>query len=103
MDWSEKEFKAIWRGSSTGGDYTKPEANFEVFHRHKFIDLCGRIKDCDAGFTSYVQCSVYNCLKMKKRYGLASFIPMAEAVKAKIIVDIDGNTYSARFPTVLSS
>ena len=40
---------------------------------------------------------------MKKKYGLANFVPMAEIVKAKIIVDIDGNTYSARFPIVLSS
>ena len=40
---------------------------------------------------------------MRKRYGRGNLIDMNMNTRFKIIVDIDGNTYSGRFPVVLSS
>ena len=41
------------------------------------------------------------CTKLKERYQKAPFISSNHFGKAKIIIDIDGNSYSGRFPNLL--
>lgn len=40
---------------------------------------------------------------MEKRYGPKTVMPVHQQSYKKIIIDIDGNSYSARFPVVLST
>jgi hypothetical protein len=40
---------------------------------------------------------------MKKEYGSPSCIPMENQAINKIIIDIDGYSYSQRFPSLLAS
>ena len=63
MTWKQKEFKAIWRGSSTGGDvgdafckypgFNPGVTHFSQFHRQRMVGLCAKIDHCDAVFSSY--------------------------------------------------
>ena len=39
---------------------------------------------------------------MKKLYGPTNSIPLQDQYKYKILFDIDGHTYSARFATLLT-
>ena len=58
MTWKDKQFKAIWRGSSTGGNagdaycqkypgFDPGNVNYTRLHRMRLHDLCAKNKDCD--------------------------------------------------------
>lgn len=115
--WEDKQFKAIWRGASTGGNYEptrgfrlcppvpfeQGEPHYSKFHRQKLVGLCKNNSDCDAKFSKYSQCSPQNCEAMRQEYGEISCIQMDNQAINKIIIDIDGNTYSRRFPYLMAT
>ena len=103
IPWKDKQFKAVWRGSTTGGDFGKPDSIYSTFHRHRFVEYCSSIEACDVKFSSYKQCNYAVCIGMRRRYGPPGFLSVDEQMASKIIMDIDGNTYSARFPVLLST
>jgi hypothetical protein len=105
--WSNKTFKAFWRGEATGGNleseycqthsWTQKQIDMSQLHRHKLVKLCQNISDCDAGFTQIEQCSLENCEKVKQQLGIFSDVPIEDYAKFKVVIDIDGNTHSRRF------
>jgi hypothetical protein len=101
--WEKKKFEAIWRGSSTGGHcYTFEECR--SFHRQRLVELCSKIDDCDAGFSRIVQCEEEVCQDMNQTYGTKKLIvQMSDMPTRKIILDIDGNSYSGRYPFLLET
>lgn len=101
FSWKDKVFKAIWRGSATGGLYNSFIPDFRDYHRQRLVSLCANISNCDAKFTGYGTCGDV-CYAMKIYYGRsARQIPIWSQSVAKIMIDIDGNTYSGRFPQLL--
>lgn len=104
IPWTNKTFKAVWRGSTTGGGYRTGDGHdFKQYHRQRLVNACAGIADCDAKFSAYIQCDPMLCNQMEKEYGPADFVPLNIQLRNKVIIDIDGNTYSARFPLLLSS
>ena len=72
------------------------------YHRIKFVDLCQQIDDCDAGFHRCTLPPEDVCKIIMNKYG-KDFVPMSSQSKYKLIVDIDGNTYSERFSYLLTT
>ena len=103
VHWKEKIFKLFWRGSTTGAALKDNSLHYSLFHRQKLVELCSTIKECDAKFFSYHQCHPDICDAMRMEYGGPHFVPLVDQVRNKVILDIDGNSYSARFPQLLSS
>ena len=65
--------------------------------------MCKNIDDCDAKFTAIVQCSPDICNELKNRYQIAPFSPPEQFSRFKILIDIDGNSYSGRFNHLLKT
>lgn len=99
--WAEREFKAFWRGGLSEGDLKTADDNFLLSHRVSLVDKCKKIADCDAGLTSYAgkNCKVKR--KLRKQYPLKGKVPLRKQHKYKILLDIDGVTFSQRFPMLL--
>ena len=63
VEWKDKKFKAIWRGSPSGMNlnpgtctnvpWAKRNVDVHEYHRAKLIDICKKLEDCDSAFTSY--------------------------------------------------
>ena len=51
----------------------------------------------------YVLCSPDICEKMRKSYGEPECALMENQSVNKLIIDIDGNSYSRRFPTLMAT
>lgn len=103
LPWSSKQFKAFWRGSSTGGFFHQSSPHYSNSHRHRLVSACSKLKDCDAHFSGYLQCDASECKAMQDEYGPPNHVPMNQQYNNKIILDVDGNTYSSRFATLLFS
>ena len=103
IDWRDKRFKAVWRGTTTGGSFSDDSLHYSLFHRQRLVALCSAIDECDAKFSSYYQCRQDICDAMRREYGETDFVPLDHQFQNKIIIDIDGNTYSGRYPLLLAS
>lgn len=51
MDWNKRKSTIFWRGSPTGGYDSMVDTKYQ---RHKLVDLCKTIPDCDASFGNYL-------------------------------------------------
>lgn len=104
VSWKNKLFKAIWRGTSTGGNYSSFEPHYSIFHRQRLVTFCSNLRQyCDAKFSGYGECDSEACREMRKVYGQPSYMSMEDQQAYKIIIDIDGSTYSGRYPLLLFS
>lgn len=55
-------------------------------------------------FYKFVQCDPPLCDDLNKTYGLANkFLSLKAQARYKVLIDIDGNSYSGRFPQLLST
>lgn len=96
--WRNKINKAVWRGSTTGCLYR----NFDDLPRAKLVKEGAMHSDLfDVGFTSFLQGwekqekEIWNQMTKK---GPISF---DDQMRYRAIIDIDGNTWSSRFPKLL--
>lgn len=102
--WEDKKFKAFWRGSSTGAHCVSTPEICHSFHRQRLVSVCSQNEDCDAKFSKFVQCDPHLCDDLNKTFGLANkFVPLKAQARYKVLIDIDGNSYSGRFPSLLST
>lgn len=91
IEWEKKRSEIIWRGSTTG---MNPKLN-RKYTREKFLK--DYYNDYDVGFSFIVQ----SCDHLKKYYRPPMFI--ADMLKYKYIVSIDGNDKSSSINWILLS
>eukprot|EP00243_Klebsormidium_subtile_P004431 TRINITY_DN18407_c0_g1_i1.p1 TRINITY_DN18407_c0_g1~~TRINITY_DN18407_c0_g1_i1.p1 ORF type:complete len:451 (+),score=49.90 TRINITY_DN18407_c0_g1_i1:200-1552(+) len=103
--WDGRTAKAIWRGSPTGGEYTKQ--NFWRYPRTHLVNHTRAHSDIlDAKFLPCApgQCSAETFEAMKEA-GLPTDtkqFSFGEYTGFKYLVDIDGNAWSSRYAHVLA-
>ena len=91
--WNRKIEKAFWRGSSSGGVYTRE--NWQNFPRVKLVQLSSENPNLiDAKFTTLPQNDKAVMDMLSEKYPLALYVSQADHVKYKIQVSVDGNTTS---------
>ncbi len=81
-----------------------PSTNYEYekySQRVNFVSICKQIPECDGAFTGYGGTSPTVKEDLKKKYPFSYKIPMASQAKYKILIDVDGISFSARFPVLL--
>jgi hypothetical protein len=99
--WSTKINKAVWRGSTTGHSL---EANITNLPRGRLVRHGMERPDLiDAGFTSFVQyfASMKEELLSKNLTITAKQMQFDDQMNYRAILDIDGNSWSSRFPKIL--
>jgi hypothetical protein len=82
VPWEQKEAKAVWRGTTSGGLFTKPR--WRHMARSRIAMLCKKRPDlCDVGFSSYDQRhTTPDALEeMKAEVGLKQPISMKDMAK----------------------
>jgi hypothetical protein len=90
--WNRKIEKAFWRGSSTGGVYTRE--NWQDFPRVKLVELSIENPNLlDAKFTALAQHD-YIAEIISEKFPLAIAVSQSDHVKYKIQVSIDPNSTS---------
>ena len=100
--WEERLPKLYWRGSATGGHAAKD--NWINFHRQRLIQMYKNNTELfDIGIVAYPQCEEEACEAQKQRLGETPRDPPHAHEAYKYILDIDGNTFSGRFPRLLVS
>jgi hypothetical protein len=101
--WSSKIPIILWRGGTTGGQYTRH--NWDSWPRSR---LCLMSLDypeiLDAKFTSFPQCNRGVAEILAKEGLTANYAPVLDQLRYKYLIDVDGNscTYS-RFYWILRS
>ncbi|KZO90803.1 glycosyltransferase family 90 protein [Calocera viscosa TUFC12733] len=132
-EWEDKSGTMFWRGATTGGGsspagryayYARHRlvqlagqdnpSSMPILHRTRTsaweetrIDVNAlRTTALDVGFTKAVQCAPYRpggCDGMMRDYRFVDKVPLYEAYKSKILLDLDGMGYSARSMALLAS
>ncbi|KAL6903260.1 glycosyltransferase family 90 protein [Trichoderma evansii] len=126
IPWDKKVNKLYWAGSTTGGFAT--DDNWRSYHRQRFISLgqnlgfrqhsylqkkdgyIKRIKSSildrrlfDVYFTRIFQCTWKQCKSQRNFFSPKSWAPKDEALRSKLVFDIDGNGISGRYYKLLAS
>jgi len=100
--WAKKTNSIFWRGSSTGSALDEISA-IETNHRIRlvrFMNDCVKNVHCnitDVSFSAIIQCKDVICKRIKKEVPVKPRISFREMIKHKILIDIDGNSFSVRF------
>jgi hypothetical protein len=61
LNWNCKDFKAVWRGTSTGGFVNSRNIDLSKFHRQRLVNFCLDKPLCDAKFSEYNTCVEGGC------------------------------------------
>lgn len=129
MDWSEKQDKFYWRGSTTGG--FSREGGWRRQHRQRFVSKLnandkakimtnkGDVQQqkwfpkevsrntyknlMDVFFSSVGQCDDGDCVAQKEYFTIQPEANQQDAWQYKYLLDIDGNAFSGRFYAFLQS
>ncbi|KAL7479580.1 hypothetical protein ACHAW6_005307 [Cyclotella cf. meneghiniana] len=100
--WGDKIPKAVWRGTTTHEQTQFGDSEFEEIPRAKLVQASMDHPDViDAGFTDIIQKFEEKKEELAKKTIVAEFIPLAEQMKYKALIDIDGNNWSSRFMMLL--
>lgn len=89
--WNQKEAKCIWRGATTGGEFSVK--NFLSLNRAQYVQFSLHHPTIlDARFTEVVQCK--NDREVKKRFNnfFAPYLSIEEQLKYKYQLVLDGNS-----------
>jgi hypothetical protein len=96
---------AYWAGTLSEFFHQPKSMSSSTFsQRLRLIDTCRKIPSCKAVATSYKTVSIQDKMQrrsFKHQYPLTCTTNMQSWSKYKIVIDIDGATYSSRFPLVL--
>jgi hypothetical protein len=96
--WRTKIEMAVWRGSTTGFWYP----TFDDLPRAKLVKAGAIRSDIfDVGFTSFVMGWEEQMEELWNYTRVANYISYDDLMKYRAIIDIDGNTWSSRFPKLL--
>ncbi|KAJ7254365.1 glycosyl transferase family 90-domain-containing protein [Mycena haematopus] len=103
--WSAKKPQLYWRGASNGGHIIGE--NYRSFPRFRLIDL-GREHSqlMDVKITNFAEDHCREDCNRNRiiiEYNIGRRVSQKEALEYKYLLDIDGNTFSGRFLTLLKS
>jgi hypothetical protein len=129
LDWEDKTNDLYWAGSNNGGYFDN--RNWEKSHRHRFVAQAANLyktafqflnastpgkwtthsaedpgKDLyNVAFTDVWPhlCDEKQCEEQKQFYPMKSEVPSNEQFRHRLLIDIDGNSYSGRFYAHLRS
>lgn len=110
--WHTKIDAAIWRGSTTGngylvhGDWTTNSeiiitGNWRDLPRVQFVNYSHTSQNINAGFYLIVQRNSTEVEEIKNSGLMKDAISLQDFQKYKAIIDIDGNSWSSRFGSLL--
>ena len=104
--WSSKINKAVWRGGTTSDPIYKQTNSFltklEEIPRGKLVQKSILHPSLiDAAFTKFNQEYKGREQELNHTTILKEIMPFNDQMKFKAIIDIDGNTWSSRFPKLL--
>jgi len=93
-EWSHKEERLIWRGSTTGGHFNV--TNWNTFPRSKLVLACKEQPElqeiCDAAFIGFAQVSSQEDKHfLQQKFPLGNSLSMEDHMKYKYIAWLDGN------------
>jgi hypothetical protein len=94
--WKSKKNKALWRGSTTGGKFNYH--NIDSFNRSRLMWLANKHShSIDAKFTSVAQHDPRVEKELKKRGYFAQFLSIADQIRYRYLLAVDGNTWPSSF------
>ncbi|KAJ6619518.1 glycosyl transferase family 90-domain-containing protein [Mycena sp. CBHHK59/15] len=106
VSWSDKQPRLYWRGTSNGGHITGE--NYHKFPRFRLIDIARNHSGLiDAKMTRFAEghctddCDRHRIIK---EYDITGpWAPREDMYHYKYLLDVDGNTFSGRFLSLLKS
>ena len=129
MEWTKKQDKLYWRGSTTGG--FSRDGGWRRQHRQQFVQKInagdqakilvndggnenpkwevkeeprGNFREAiDVHFSHVGQCDDYDCDAQKQFFDITDRVDSQDAWGFKHLLDIDGNAFSGRFYSFLES
>ncbi|KAJ6512165.1 glycosyl transferase family 90-domain-containing protein [Mycena vitilis] len=106
IPWSDKKPQLYWRGTSNGGHIVGE--NYRSFPRFRLLDMARQNKELiNAKMTRFAEghcgkeCDRVRIIQEYDIFG--PFAPRNDALQYKYLLDVDGNTFSGRFLTLLRS
>lgn len=131
-DWGNKSNKLYWAGGTTGGWNLPLNRNQRKWHsqRHRFIDMTQQLTPgqsysylgqnaagdwlrydsrdfqselYDTRFTGTAQCDDPVCAEMEEYYHINGKVDERHAYSFRLIIDMDGNSFSGRYHRFLAS
>lgn len=116
--WQDKTNDLFWVGSTTGGH--SENGSWHNFQRHRLVALTNSLPHpsypaslaaafarhlelYDIHFTAALQCSEQECDVLRKYFGVKGGQPFEEMFRHRFIFDVDGNSFSGRFFSLLLS
>ncbi|KAK1978714.1 hypothetical protein LZ30DRAFT_206073 [Colletotrichum cereale] len=129
VEWLEKRNNVYWAGSSTGG--LASDGRWREYHRQRFVALAQNLQKpekqkhvylrqidgvvervassflnsrlYDVAFTRIFQCERTQCRDQKSYFNVRSWVGKDEALRSRLVFDLDGNGISGRFYKLLAS
>jgi hypothetical protein len=127
VDWDQKHNRLYWAGSTTGG--FAQDDRWHNYHRQRFVEVAqnlGHKKHAylrektpgiitralssflngrlfDVAFTRIFFCERRLCRDQGAYFGTRSWAPKDEALRSRLVFDIDGNSISGRYYKLLAS
>ncbi|KAF2460062.1 hypothetical protein BDY21DRAFT_281337 [Lineolata rhizophorae] len=127
LPWEDKQRTLYWAGSTTGSQAS--DENWHHHHRQRFIAMAQHLENTtntfltevspgnwqtyksreilsslyDAKFTAIIQCSYEQCAAEKSYFQPGPREDKKAGYKSRFVFDIDGNSFSGRYYTLLSS
>ncbi|GKT48703.1 beta-1,2-xylosyltransferase 1 [Colletotrichum spaethianum] len=129
FEWSKKRNNVYWAGSSTGG--LASDEGWRNYQRQRFVALAQNLQKpekqehvylrqidgvvervtssflnsrlYDVAFTRIFQCGRAQCRDQKSYFNLRSWANKDEALRSRLVFDVDGNGISGRYYKLLAS
>ncbi|KAF2751848.1 glycosyltransferase family 90 protein [Sporormia fimetaria CBS 119925] len=128
-DWASKRPEVFWAGSTTGSG--PQDSSWQTSHRQRFVDRVNALSNHSFGtvfltetspgtwepytsqdlltklynvhFTAIIQCSAPACTAQHSHFHPVNRTSPLASLAHKFVFDIDGNSFSGRFYTLLES
>ncbi|GKT90270.1 glycosyltransferase family 90 protein [Colletotrichum tofieldiae] len=129
VEWSKKNNNVYWAGSSTGG--LASDERWQKYQRQRFVALAQNLQKpeqqkhiylrqingviervassflnsrlYDVAFTRIFQCERTQCRDQKSYFNVRSWVDKNEALRSRLVFDLDGNGISGRYYKLLAS
>jgi hypothetical protein len=125
--WEQKNDTVYWAGSTTGSHSTN--GSWKHSHRQRLVQLVQTLNETnhkylkeskpgmwgsyeavedhrdlfDVKLTAIIQCDDEDCEEQKKYFNLAEKEERSQQFRSRFILDVDGNSFSGRYYTLLQS
>ncbi|KAK1625116.1 hypothetical protein BDP81DRAFT_328477 [Colletotrichum phormii] len=129
IEWDKKRNNVYWAGSSTGG--FAADGRWKDYHRQRFVALAQNLQQpekqhhsylrlvngvvervtssflnsrlYDVAFTRLFQCRRTQCRDQHSYFNVRSWVDKNEALRSRLVFDLDGNGISGRYHKLLAS